>query len=102
MPDFGSEKDISFGGTPRKKVVFLQHIADLITAFIYRPALEQDFSGGDFQVVVISPPIKGSSPAIRESRVDFPQPEGPTIAINSPSFSERLMSCRAFVSPSGE
>ncbi|MNU09735.1 hypothetical protein D3C72_2564800 [compost metagenome] len=33
----------------------------------------------------ISPSVISSSPAIMRSRVDLPQPEGPTSAMNSPS-----------------
>ena len=33
----------------------------------------------------ISPPVMFSSPAIMRSRVDLPQPDGPTSTTNSPS-----------------
>ena len=46
-------------------------------------------------------PLSGFiSPAIRESRVDLPHPEGPTTAVNSPGARENEISDRAFVSPS--
>src|SRR5690606_36758934 len=37
----------------------------------------------------ISPPVIGSSPAIIRSRVDLPQPEGPTKTTNSPDLMSR-------------
>src|SRR6185295_3076112 len=37
------------------------------------------------------PPVAGASPAINSSRVDFPQPEGPTTAKNSPGLRSRSM-----------
>ena len=36
--------------------------------------------------ILISPLVIGSSPAIMRSRVDLPQPDGPTSATNSPSL----------------
>ena len=35
--------------------------------------------------ILIRPLVISSSPAIMRSRVDFPQPEGPTSTTNSPS-----------------
>src|SRR5438093_1075396 len=35
--------------------------------------------------IVISPAVAGSSPPVIFKSVDFPQPDGPTIAMNSPS-----------------
>ncbi len=35
--------------------------------------------------IAISPEVIVSSPAIMRSSVDLPQPEGPTITMNSPS-----------------
>jgi hypothetical protein len=35
--------------------------------------------------IAISPPEISSSPATMRSRVDLPQPEGPTMTTNSPS-----------------
>src|SRR5258706_25045 len=40
----------------------------------------------------IRPALAVSSPASKRSRVDFPQPDGPTRTRNSPSLMERLMS----------
>ncbi|MNT91081.1 hypothetical protein D3C72_2321210 [compost metagenome] len=37
----------------------------------------------------ISPPVIGSSPAIIRSRVDLPQPDGPTKTTNSPDLMSR-------------
>ncbi len=37
-----------------------------------------------------SPLVTRSSPATIRSRVDLPQPEGPTITINSPSDTSRV------------
>src|SRR4051794_16329582 len=39
-----------------------------------------------------TPLVGRSSPAIRRSRVDLPQPEGPTNTTNSPSWMSRLTS----------
>jgi hypothetical protein len=39
----------------------------------------------------ISPPLIGSRPASMRSRVDLPQPEGPTSTTNSPSAMSKLM-----------
>src|SRR5690348_3287168 len=39
----------------------------------------------------ISPPVMGSSPATMRSSVDLPQPEGPTMTMNSPSATSRSM-----------
>jgi hypothetical protein len=36
--------------------------------------------------ITISPAVIGSRPATMRSSVDLPQPEGPTITTNSPSF----------------
>jgi hypothetical protein len=35
--------------------------------------------------MAISPPLISSSPATMRSKVDLPQPEGPTMTMNSPS-----------------
>ena len=49
-----------------------------------------------------SSPVDGfSSPDTIRSRVVFPQPEGPTNATNSPSFTSRSTPHKAFV-PSGK
>src|SRR5687768_2218869 len=40
----------------------------------------------------ISPVVTSSSPAMRRSRVDLPQPEGPTNTTNSPSLIARSTS----------
>jgi hypothetical protein len=39
-----------------------------------------------------SPSVMSSRPAIIRSAVDFPQPEGPTRIMNSPSLMSRFMS----------
>ena len=38
-------------------------------------------------------------PLINDNRVDFPQPDGPTIDTNCPAFTSKLTSDNAFVSP---
>ena len=43
----------------------------------------------------ISPEVAGCKPAIKWSRVDLPQPEGPTMQRNSPGLTFRLMSSKA-------
>ncbi len=45
------------------------------------------------------PPVIGSSPAMQLSKVDLPQPEGPTRTRKSPGSMLMLMSCRICVSP---
>src|SRR5580698_86954 len=42
--------------------------------------------------MLTTPPSARMKPAIRFSRVDFPHPEGPTMATNSPSPTVRLTS----------
>ena len=42
----------------------------------------------------ISPPVTVSRPAIRRSRVDLPQPDGPSSATNSPGAITLLFSIR--------
>src|SRR5262249_31789160 len=48
-----------------------------------------------------SPRVAGSSPARIFSRVDFPQPEGPTMATNSPSATLKSISSTATTVPRG-
>ena len=45
------------------------------------------------------PPVISSSPAIDRSAVDFPQPDGPTNTMNSPSLMSRLRSLMALTPP---
>src|SRR5260370_994126 len=45
------------------------------------------------------PSLAGSSPEIRASVVDLPQPVGPTTAQNSPDSTARLRSCSAVYTP---
>src|SRR5262245_41253745 len=49
--------------------------------------------------IEILPPLVSSSPAINLSRVDLPQPEGPTKTTNSPSSISKLMFGMMFVAP---
>ena len=51
--------------------------------------------------IYIEPLLGVSKPAIRESRVDLPQPLGPTMPTNSPSFTWKETSTKAGVSPRG-
>src|SRR4051812_50212438 len=46
--------------------------------------------------MIMSPLVMSSSPTIIRSRVDFPQPEGPTRIISSPSSMSRLTSFTAW------
>src|SRR5882724_11947290 len=48
-----------------------------------------------------SPALGESRPAMRRSRVDFPQPLGPTIEINSPAAAASDMASRASAPTSG-
>ena len=43
----------------------------------------------------MSPEVMSSSPTIIRSSVDFPQPDGPTRIMNSPSATSMLMSFTA-------
>src|SRR5260370_35552286 len=45
------------------------------------------------------PSLAGSSPEIRASVVDLPQPVGPTTAQNSPDSTARLRACSAVYTP---
>ncbi len=61
-------------------------------------------SAGGISFIRVSPIIKSplvmvSSPAIMRSRVDFPQPDGPTKTTNSPSSMSRLISFDTTTSP---
>ncbi len=49
--------------------------------------------------MAISPPEMFSSPAIIRSRVDLPQPEGPTRMTNAPSSISTLTPCSTSVEP---
>src|SRR3954471_20617784 len=50
--------------------------------------------------IIISPSVMSSSPAIIRRAVDFPQPDGPTRIMNSPSSMSRSM-CLTASNPSG-
>src|SRR5450830_1169584 len=50
--------------------------------------------------IAISPPLISSSPHNMRSKVDLPQPEGPTSTTNSPSLISRLRSASTFCLPS--
>ncbi len=45
--------------------------------------------------MIMSPDVMSSSPTIIRSSVDFPQPDGPTRIMNSPSATSRLTSLTA-------
>ncbi len=47
----------------------------------------------------IGPPVTSSSPAIRRSSVDLPQPDGPTKTTNSPSSMSRSIDGMMTTSP---
>ena len=49
--------------------------------------------------IISSPPVIFSSPAIIRSKVDLPQPDGPTNTINSPVLISKLMSFRTSTLP---
>ena len=49
--------------------------------------------------MAISPSVMFSSPAIMRSRVDLPQPDGPTRMTNSPSSISTLTPCSTSVVP---
>ena len=49
--------------------------------------------------IVIVPELISSSPAIERSAVDFPQPDGPTRTMNSPSLTSSDSPSMAFTPP---
>src|SRR5690606_3764120 len=49
--------------------------------------------------ISISPPVTFSSPAMTRSRVDLPQPEGPTKTTSSPSPMWRSIPCSTSTAP---
>ena len=53
-----------------------------------------------FPLISIVPLSGMSNPAMSDSNVDFPQPEGPTMLMNSPFFRKKESSFSAGVSPS--
>ncbi len=52
-----------------------------------------------FAPIRISPAVISSRPAIIRSRVDLPQPDGPTSTVNEPSAMSMSTPCRIAVSP---
>ena len=54
---------------------------------------------GGMPFIRIVPSSAGSMPQIRFRSVDFPQPDGPTTARNSPGIRSNDIFERAFVSP---
>src|SRR5579875_3220484 len=50
----------------------------------------------------ISPEVTRSSPATMRSKVDFPQPDGPTMTTNSPSATSRFTPLSTIVLPSND
>ena len=49
--------------------------------------------------IAIVPPVTASSPATILSKVDLPQPDGPTSTTNSPSAMSTLTPCRICTAP---
>ena len=49
--------------------------------------------------IEISPEVMSSSPAIMRSRVDLPQPDGPTRTTNSPSAISTVTPCSTSMLP---
>src|SRR5664279_2970203 len=49
--------------------------------------------------MAIVPPVISSSPASMRSRVDLPQPDGPTSTMNSPSLMSKVMPWMTLVLP---
>ena len=81
-----------------------------ITVFFYNPniSLEEEYRKrvaeirrlvAEMPFIRIDPSSAGSMPQIRFRRVDFPQPDGPTTARNSPGIRSNDIFERAFVSP---
>ena len=49
--------------------------------------------------IAIVPPVTGSRPATILSKVDLPQPDGPTSTTNSPSAMSTLTPCKICTAP---
>ena len=56
-------------------------------------------SAGDIPPKVMRPPVGRFAPAMRLSRVDFPEPDGPTTATISPERAVRLTEWSSVASP---
>jgi len=70
---------------------------------------ERSVSSSRSDIAVISSPpthtcpdVGRSRPAITDSSVDLPDPDGPSTAMVSPGRTVRVTSCSATVSPVGE
>jgi hypothetical protein len=65
--------------------------------------MSRSFGGTSFTTrspILIVPELSSSSPAIMRSRVDFPQPDGPTNTTNSWSAMSRLKRSTTLTPPS--
>ena len=68
------ERGVVVDGEPGKARVLLEHHADAV----------RHLAGDRLALEVIVPAVGRASPAITSSRVDLPQPDGPTTEKNSP------------------
>lgn len=75
------QHNVSVYTAPFKKMVMLEHISD-VTHFI--------FTGRPFTIT--SPEVGSIRPHIMDRSVDLPQPDGPTMDMNCPFFTDRLIS----------
>ncbi len=64
-----------------------------------RPRLAGGVSVASWPSIRMRPPDVSSSPAISRSRVDLPQPDGPTKTTNSPSLMSRSSGGMTSTSP---
>src|SRR3984885_11146883 len=65
-------------------------------------AMSRSFGATEFTILPsmrISPSLALSSPAIMANKVDLPQPDGPTSAMNSPVCASRSMPLRTSTEP---
>src|ERR1700691_4226322 len=65
-------------------------------------AMSRSFGATEFTILPsmrISPSLALSSPAIMANKVDLPQPDGPTSAMNSPVRASRSMPLRTSTEP---
>lgn len=69
--DFQAEQGIGTDAPPLQEIILLEHVANRAAD-------------------VNAPFGRGKLPCSMERIVDLPQPEGPTMDINSPAWTERL------------
>ena len=103
FPDFGTIRiderqfHVFQGADPRQQVKGLKDKSDFLIADLGQFVAVQ---AADFPAVQnVGPPLGRSRSPMMFIRVDFPDPEGPTTATNSPGPISRETSLSAFVCP---